>query len=108
MMSEREQMKKVIEDAFMEDYDLGCDPCAETVAKHLCSAGWRKQEWISVEDGLPDEGVDVIVALRIIDRVSVDTDRIYGGKWFGYGAIRGVSYVTHWMPFPEPPKMGGE
>lgn len=64
-------------------------------------------EWISVDERLPEESVDVLVALNFGDRVSVDTDRIYGGKWFGYGELRGVRFVTHWMPFPEAPKMKG-
>lgn len=69
----------------------------------------RKQNgWISVDERLPKEGVDVLVTLKIGDRVSVDTDRIYSGRWFGYSPMRGVSYVTHWMPFPEPPKEGGK
>ena len=60
--------------------------------------------WISVKDRLPDEGVTVIVALKIGDRIVSDTDRLYCGRWFCYGRMNREGYVTHWMPFPEPPK----
>lgn len=92
----------------IEKCDLMCEMFG--VFTNLEKEGYRKQsEWISVDERLPKEGVDVLVALKFFDRVSVDTDRIHSGRWFGYGPLRGVQYVTHWMPFPEPPKMkGGE
>lgn len=57
-------------------------------------------EWISVEDRLPDEDVRVLVCIDS-DRhyIKMDTDRILKGKW-----VRWSTYVTHWMPLPEPPK----
>ncbi len=66
-------------------------------------------EWISVEERLPDEGVRVLVC------------NIYGGSLpnqgdTGYVVDHGVMedgewciqddlffHVTHWMPLPEPP-----
>ena len=50
-----EEMVKIIEGAFMEDYNLGCDPCADTVAETLYNAGYRKQregEWVVEGDYL--------------------------------------------------------
>lgn len=66
----------------------------------------RETEWISVEERLPEAGVDVLVSIKIRDRVVVDTDHIYCGNWFSYGILHPSprAYVTHWMPFPEPPK----
>ena len=43
-----EEMEKVIADAFMSDYNIGCDPCTGTVATALYLEGYRKQsvgEW---------------------------------------------------------------
>ena len=43
-----EEMEKVIADAFMADYNIGCDPCTGTVATALYLEGYRKQsagEW---------------------------------------------------------------
>ena len=38
-----EEMKKVIDKAFSDDYELGCDPCSDTVAEYLYDKGYRKQ-----------------------------------------------------------------
>ena len=38
-----EEMEKVIADAFMSDYNIGCDPCTGTVATALYLEGYRKQ-----------------------------------------------------------------
>lgn len=71
--------------------------------------GWRKQEWISVDDRLPENGLKrVLVFLRdsnftkYIGENKIDTDRYIDGKWVRWG-----KHVTHWMPLPEPPKMKG-
>ena len=79
------------------------------VAETLVIEGYSKQsEWISVEERLPEADVEVLVVVKIGDRVSVVTDRIYANKWFNYGKIGHLpGYVTHWMPLPEPPKMKG-
>ena len=67
-------------------------------------------EWISVEDRLPEpefviagnELVNVIVAL---DSGTV-IDAYYHSKkgWEFIGVPLPFSIVTHWMPFPDPPK----
>jgi hypothetical protein len=51
---ERDAMEKVIADAFMADYNIGCDPCPGTVADALYLENYRKQiegEWIFKEYG---------------------------------------------------------
>lgn len=39
---ERDAMEKVIADAFMADYNIGCDPCPGTVAEALQLENYRK------------------------------------------------------------------
>ena len=63
------------------------------------------QEWISVEDGLPEEKVNCIVHYR---HAYCDND----GYWaIGFCCYDGEKFllspaykVTHWMQMPEPPK----
>ena len=73
------------------------DPCCGS----RISNGVTVQEWISVNDRLPEDQEEVLVCtcskkgIRNIDK--------------GYMAIdhfihRGAAEVTHWMPLPEPPK----
>ena len=57
-----------------------------------------QNEWISVEDRLPEEDTRVLVHLNTKPMV-YDTDRRLNGKW-----VRWNSNVTHWMPIPELPK----
>ena len=57
-------------------------------------------EWVSVEDRLPEEKQRVIVRC---ERVGTSVGWILWGNWMtdiGPGAGK----VTHWMPIPEPPK----
>ena len=71
----------------------------------LYDAGYRKQEWISVEDRLPEkEGVYLVHTTYNI----IETEVFYISKyddisyWWDLDGM-----VTHWMPLPEPPKMKG-
>lgn len=116
-IKERNELVELLEDTG-RDWDAYIDECQENEelpeisyyffhADAVLRAGYRKQsEWISVEERLPQEGIEVIVALQIGDRLAVDTDRIHGREWFAYGSrgYRGSGYVTHWMPLPEVPK----
>jgi len=105
-MSKEKRMIDDLIEIFDEEYNKANLITPQFTADKLIAKGYRKQNgWISVDERLPKEGVDVLVTLKIGDRVSVDTDRIYSGRWFGYSSMRGVSYVTHWMPFPEPPEV---
>ena len=80
------------------------DP-TEAVADYLLDNGVTVQEWISVDDGLPEEKVDCIVHYK---HAYCDNDDywaigicFYDGEKFQMG----LSYkVTHWQYLPNPPK----
>lgn len=83
-----------------------CD--ALKYAERAVEAGYSKQEWISVDERLPENGTErVMVFLRdnpvtaTIGINKIDTDRYLDGKWVRWG-----KYVTYWMPLPEAPKGG--
>lgn len=72
---------------------------------NLAVAGYRKQEWISVEDRLPNRVGKYLVFT--LDR------RVYLCDYIDHycdGNMQFDDYrVTHWMPLPEAPKRkGGE
>jgi hypothetical protein len=102
-----EEMEKVIAEAFLEDYNIGCDPCTTTVAEALYNAGYRKQEWISVEERLPDgkspflvtNGKQIVISYRNLMYRAGGTGELRIPANYGNGMT-----VTHWMPLPEPPK----
>ncbi len=71
------------------------------IAQHLYNAGYRKQEWISVDERLPKQWEMVLVFCD--DIVSIDFISSMG-RWYEH--IDHDS-VTHWTPLPEAPKMKG-
>ena len=57
-----EELRQIIEDIEKKVFDARCDlPSVEEYANELYNAGYRKQEWISVDERLPEEGKYVIV-----------------------------------------------
>lgn len=63
--------------------------------------GYRKQEWISVEDRLPESDARVLVYMHEnrMSYTKIDTDRMVQRKWVRWGDC-----VTRWMPLPDAPK----
>ena len=74
---------------------------SEEIADHLIDNGVTVQEWISVEDELPEDQEEVLVCtcskngIRNIDKGYMAIDRFIH---------RGCAEVTHWMPLPHLPK----
>ena len=88
---------------------------AEVIADGLIANGVTVQEWISVDDRLPDnKEYDWVLAQVVEDNgfMHIPTVMEYRqskNDWFEetYGWIsehNGAFTVTHWMPLPEPPK----
>ena len=77
----------------------------EYVADHLIMNGVTVQEWISVEDRLPEEKVNCIVHYK---HAYCDNDDYWAiGICFYNGEKFQMDWsykVTHWMPLPKPPK----
>ncbi len=62
-------------------------------------------EWISVEDGLPEEG-DLVIGFMSGISNPVDSTYLYEGQWtFGYVYLPEKGKVTHWQPLPDPPEV---
>jgi hypothetical protein len=63
-------------------------------------------EWISVKDGLPEDGQSVLVTKRHSYPEIVVFDEVYN-CWDdseGDDYYRALDYFTHWMPLPENPE----
>ena len=69
-------------------------------------------EWISINDRLPEKGMDCLVFTTSgCQQIARYTDRNstygynYKEKWFRKGSRQlSKKTITHWMPLPEPPK----
>ena len=85
------------------------------IADYLISNGVTVQEWISVDDRLPDNKEhDWVLAQVVEDNGYMHIPRVMEYRqakddWFEetYGWLsehNGLFSVTHWMPLPELPK----
>ena len=81
------------------------DP-TEAVADYLLDSGITVQEWISVEDELPEVGgyVVCIAKRNPFSRFMPMVARIEKNGWVNPMTEQYISEVTHWMPIPQPPK----
>ena len=112
-MDIREKLVDLIIDAKRTDPET--ESFAEYLADHLITNGVTVQEWISVDDRLPDnKEYDWVLAQVVEDNgfMHIPTVMEYRqskNDWFEetYGWLsdhNGVFTVTHWMPLPQPPK----
>lgn len=81
------------------------------IANEIYNAGYRKQEWISVDERLPEESGDYLTYHN-----GVISALEYSTKHKLFNAVDSLPekfskkhsiMVSHWMPLPEAPK-GGE
>ena len=77
----------------------------EFIADFLIHSGVTVQEWISVDERLPEEKVNCIVHYK---HAYCDNDDYWAiGICFYDGEKFQMDWsykVTHWMPLPQPPK----
>lgn len=62
------------------------------------------QQWISVEDRLPDSIADVLVFDSLDMFVAFYSHKIKEWLVMAPDHIDKIEGVTHWMPLPNPPK----
>ena len=80
------------------------DP-TEAVADYLRDSGVTVQEWVSVDDELPEDDSDVLAYLRIGEESRICPANYAKGMWFDWIFNTPVTEsITHWMPIPQPPK----
>ena len=77
------------------------DPAA-AVADYLLDNGVTVQQWIPVEERLPESLVLVVALTTGGDRIIAQRDKYGWLRYGGYECER-LRPITHWMPLPEPP-----
>ena len=97
-MDVREKLVELIIDAKRTDPETGS--FTEYLADHLIANGVTVQEWVSVDDRLPDDDEVVIICT---DKNFVYAGELIGDTWF-LDNDSWTATVTHWMPMPNPPK----
>ena len=101
--------------------DKKCDmQCTSAkIAKKLTAKGYRKQEWISVDERLPDIELhkakavvpDVLFPCLVVREGNIvsyiEKAWYWGAKFTTQDCTDITDSITHWMPLPEAPKMKG-
>lgn len=97
-----------VREKLVELLDIIIQPGQKTlgdIADYLIINGVTVQEWISVDDRLPEEKVNCIVHYK---HAYCDNDDYWAiGICFYNGEKFQMDWsykVTHWMPLPKPPK----
>ena len=78
----------------------------ELIADYIISSGVTVQEWVSVDDKLPDYFTSVLVWCPG-NKCIYAAYRNARQEWYTFDDTIGhvvVNMVTHWMPMPQPPK----
>ena len=103
-MDVREKLLNLIIDAKRTDPETGS--FTEYLADHLIANGVTVQEWISVNDRLPEAGgyVVCIAKRNPFSRFMPMVARIEKNGWVNPITEQYISEVTHWMPMPNQPK----
>ena len=125
-MDVREKLVEIMENLGCNDeYCKDCEFCndidgcvhrqKEIIADRLIANGVTVQEWVSVDERLPDNKEhDWVLAQVVEDNGYMHIPKVMEYRqskkdWFEetYGWLsehNGLFTVTHWMPLPEPPK----
>ena len=117
-MDVREKLVELLQNAkaAMKSENLSCDIARNMfVVDFMMANGVTVQEWISVDDRLPDNKEhDWVLAQVVEDNGYMHIPKVMEYRqskndWFEetYGWLsehNGAFTVTHWMPLPEPPK----
>ena len=84
-------------------YGFGdCFP--ERFADHLIANGVTVQEWISVEDRLPQNFVSVLGYMTDAGEFPPVRECYTVGNVFFFPALGDIHPVSHWREMPQPPK----
>lgn len=85
---------------------------SEGVTRELYDDGYRKQEWISVDERLPEESGKYLVVSNLGNILALyysERHKLFN-SFDSYSTEHAKVFaiaVTHWMPLPEAPKMKG-
>jgi hypothetical protein len=109
MMSKEKQIVE-IKECIDAVYGADCayfDVDGFAIADKIYNAGYRKQEWISVDERLPDKYGDYICCTRKGTIWQLTYNPKYKLFNVSHDNVENAMDVTHWMPFPQAPKMKG-
>ena len=110
-MDVREKLVELLDNAIIDSDDNYGFPNTEQVANHLISNGVTVQEWISVDDRLPEKDGQYLIFTtqyftpdHIEEIDHKDGIEISGYcKRYGFLSKNGI-HAKYWRDIPQPPK----
>ena len=112
-MDVREKLVKLMIEAKKADTEDA--PFSEFLADFMIANGVTVQEWISVEDRLPDnDDIVMVIAsgkvgnITLVNAFKLATYSIDEGWILEMWPEWEEPKVTYWMPLPQPPEEGTE
>ena len=107
-MDVREKLVELIKDGIRKGLrargDERLDYSFEDVADHLISNGVTVQEWISVEERLPENFISVLGYMTDAGEFPPVRECYTVGNAFFFPALGDVHPVSHWCEMPQTPK----
>lgn len=79
-------------------------PTYETVASYLISHGVTVQEWVSVDERLPENFISVLGYMTDAGEFPPVRECYTVGNVFFFPALGDIHPVSHWCEIPQPPK----
>ena len=98
-MDVREKLVELIDSARY----WGCGT-SEEIAKNLIANGVTVQEWISVDERLPQNFVSVLGYMTDAGEFPPVRECYTVGNAFFFPALGDIHPVSHWCEMPQPPK----
>ena len=114
MLNEKQQVEelaKVLKDYTKKNNIMASHVILDDYAEELYKAGFCKQEWISVDERLPEENGRYLVFIKVSHQLFENLTAvgiIEYNKTNGFILYSVAETVTHWMPLPEAPRMKGD
>lgn len=99
MMDVREKLVELIESARYWGSNT-----SEEIAENLISNGVTVQEWISVDEKLPQNFISVLGYMTDAGEFPPVRECYTVGNAFFFPALGDVHPVSHWCEMPKPPK----
>ena len=101
-MDIKEKLVGLINDCrFMEGYGMDL---VERQADHLIAHGVTVQEWISVDEKLPQNFISVLGYMTDAGEFPPVRECYTVGNVFFFPALGDIHPVSHWREMPQPPK----
>ena len=107
-MDVREKLVELIKDGIRKGLrakgDDRLDYSFEDVADHLIRNGVTVQEWISVDERVPEHFISVLGYMTDAGEFPPVRECYTVGNAFFFPALGDVHPVSHWCEMPQPPK----